>query len=156
MGQGVCAGDYDNDGDLDLIVTGYDAGNSPLTRVYRNDGGTLVNTAISNIVSVGEGSVAWGDYDNDGYLDLAVTGLNNGSRHFRIYHNNQNGTFTQAFADKGFSNGSVAWGDGNNDGNLDILVSGIQAIGAGTPTTEVYTGNEWSPEQVLADLKKLE
>lgn len=133
-------GDYDNDGDLDLVVAGEQGANAPLTRLYRNDHGTFVNSGAS-LINVTEASVAWGDYDNDGDLDLAITGIDAiGHRQFRLYQNNGGGSFSP-ISSTGVTavyKGSLAWGDYNNDGNLDLLVSGDNGS---SPVTVVYTGN---------------
>jgi hypothetical protein len=71
-GQGVCAGDFDNDGFEDLYVT-----NFGLNRLYRNDGhGRFSDVAMAAGVEVGGWSTgcAFGDYDGDGRLDLFVAG----------------------------------------------------------------------------------
>ncbi len=79
-------GDYDNDGDLDLLLAGSSTNDIRLAQVYRNDAGTL--TAIpSGLQGMRITSVAWGDYDNDGDLDIAAAGqTTNGYRSF-IYRN---------------------------------------------------------------------
>jgi hypothetical protein len=64
---------------------------------------------------------AWGDYDNDGFIDLFV---GNNSSPNALYHNNGDGTFSKMTnvapaLDRGYG---CAWGDFNNDGNLDLLV----------------------------------
>ena len=70
-GQGVCAGDVDNDGDEDLYVT-----NFGVNRLYRNDGGRFTDVAGPAGVAVDSWSTgcAFGDYDGDGWLDLYVAG----------------------------------------------------------------------------------
>jgi len=70
-GQGVCAGDFDNDGDEDLYVT-----NFGVNRLYRNEGGRFTDVATSAGVAVDSWSTgcAFGDYDGDGWLDLYVAG----------------------------------------------------------------------------------
>jgi len=129
--QGQLAwGDYDNDGDLDLLqvgAQGSDGSGPPYTQLYRNDGSngfTLVPTPFPNLR---DGSVAWGDYDNDGYLDVLLAGreTNGVTYHTEIYRNNGNGTFTLAQSFPGLAGGSVCWGDFNNDGRLDALISGF-------------------------------
>jgi hypothetical protein len=121
-GFGVAVGDYDNDGYEDVYITYLDGG----VLYHNNRDGTF--TDVTTKAGVGNGgrwgtSVAFGDYDNDGYLDLYVTNyvdidLNHlpafGSNQFcqyrgipvscgprglkgsrdRLYHNNGNGTFT--------------------------------------------------------------
>ena len=70
-GQGVCAGDFDNDGDEDLYVT-----NFGVNRLYRNEGGRFTDIATRAGVAVDSWSTgcAFGDYDGDGWLDLYVAG----------------------------------------------------------------------------------
>src|ERR1043165_428242 len=78
------------------------------------------------------GPTAWGDYDNDGDLDLAITGTT-GMYISRVYRNNGDGTFTDIKAGlAGVAGGGIAWGDYDNDGNLDLAV-------AGGDGTNVYT-----------------
>ncbi len=74
------------------------------------------------------GSVAWGDYDNDGRLDVLVAGCTDGTctaRTARVYHNNGSGNFTDANAGlPGVAYSAAAWGDYDGDGRLDILLAG--------------------------------
>jgi flagellar hook assembly protein FlgD len=125
-------GDYDNDGDLDVLLTGYSLFfGSYVSRVYRNDGGGAFATAAS-LSGAGEGSVAWGDYDNDGDLDILLTGWVRGPTAMvgvsKVYRNNGDGTFTDIAANlTGAYSSSVAWGDYDNDGDLDILLTGNSA-----------------------------
>jgi len=135
-------GDYDNDGDMDLIVSGYSMiMTGGTTRIYRNDGGVLVNSGISNIVQVGLSGLAWGDVNNDGWLDLVVTGSESIGYlpHFKVYTNNQNGTFTLSATHYGIGNSSVTLGDYNNDGKLDIVAIGLDA--SNYPLSLAYKGN---------------
>ncbi|MBI3193020.1 MAG: VCBS repeat-containing protein, partial [Ignavibacteriae bacterium] len=71
----VAWGDYDNDGDLDILITGYD-GNTEvhISKIYQNTGIGFTEAFEANLVAVQQGSVAWGDYDNDGDLDILLTG----------------------------------------------------------------------------------
>ena len=72
-------GDYENDGDLDVVVCGFDAQSTPRTILYQNDGDNRFSLVDSGLPNLGRGSMAWGDYDNDGYLDLLLIGANFGS-----------------------------------------------------------------------------
>lgn len=118
-------GDYDNDGDLDLLVPNYS--NSP-NFLYRNDGGGSFTRVMGDpVVTDANSSVGstWGDSDNDGDLDLFVANDNNQNN--ALYSNNGNGTFTKITTgnivnDGGRSNGS-AWGDYDNDGDIDLFVT---------------------------------
>ncbi len=117
-------GDYDNDGDFDLFVANWYGEDNQL---YQNDGdGTFSRIITGGIVNDGGNSVsgAWGDYDNDGHLDLYVT--NDWNENNYLYRNNGDGTFTRITEgdivnDGGRSNGA-AWADYNNDGFLDMFV----------------------------------
>jgi hypothetical protein len=115
-------GDYDNDGFLDLYVVRI----LKPSLLYRNLGnGTFVDVAFPARVTNEEAgrSAAWGDFDNDGYLDLFVA--NAGPD--RLYHNNGNGTFSEISLSAGLENPTPStggiWGDFNNDGYLDLLVT---------------------------------
>lgn len=124
--SGADWGDYDNDGDLDVIILGsYLPG-----RLYRNIGnGTFQDTGLS-FPALSQAMVQWGDYDNDGFLDVALAGLDsqvNSRTH--IYHNNGNGTFTDIMAGiGGVASGALAWGDYDNNGRFDLLVSGCDRV----------------------------
>ena len=71
---------------------------------------------------VAYGAAAWGDYDNDGHLDILLAGSGGAA----IYHNDGNNTFHDIGAGlNGVSYSSVAWGDYDNDGRLDFLLCGL-------------------------------
>src|SRR5262245_30172850 len=63
-------GDFDSDGDLDILLTGQTS-TGRVAIVYRNDGGSFVNIG-SPLTGVYFSSVAWGDYDNDGEIGRAA------------------------------------------------------------------------------------
>jgi hypothetical protein len=69
----VAWGDYDNDGDLDILLTGFDPDGNSVAKLYRNNGGGFGDSGVA-LTGVGASSVAWGDYDNDGDLDILLTG----------------------------------------------------------------------------------
>jgi uncharacterized repeat protein (TIGR01451 family) len=84
----VAWGDYDNDGDLDILLTGRDSSNSPLSRIYRNDGGGSFSDISAGLPGVDNSAVTWGDYDNDGDLDILLTGaVNFRTTLSRVYRN---------------------------------------------------------------------
>ena len=115
--------DYDNDGYLDLYIINF----YEQDELYHNNGdGTftdVTNQAGINIISIGnEIEADWGDYDNDGYLDLYICKY---YAENELYHNNGDGTFslvqTSAVRDIRDSE-SAAWVDYNNDGFIDLYV----------------------------------
>src|SRR6185295_15953857 len=120
-----------NDGYLDLGV----AQNSGASQLWKNSGDAT--NSFSNVsAAAGWNSflgsnaigIAWGDYDGDGYLDVAMA-YNSGVDE-TIVHNNQNGTFTKTtfLNGTGDDNWSVAWGDYDNDGKLDLAVGGNGSV----------------------------
>ena len=134
MGSGAAWGDYDNDGFPDLYLVNQPgpwgrpaAADAPASRLYHNNGdGTFTDVSeragVANRGGFGMGA-AWGDYDNDGFLDLYVTNFGRSV----LYHNNGNGTFSDVTDRAGVANHRWAatplWFDYDNDGRLDLYVS---------------------------------
>jgi enediyne biosynthesis protein E4 len=130
---GAAAFDYDNDGWMDILlvdgstVEDYRAGKCHPPRLYHNNhDGTFTDvSAKSGLNFCGWGyGVAIGDYDNDGWEDIYITGFN----HSALYRNNHDGTFTDVTAKAGVANAdrwgtSAAFGDYDNDGNLDLYMA---------------------------------
>lgn len=139
---GAAWGDYDGDGDLDLIITNLGQ-NSPNTRnlLYNNQGNGTFERITTGDVAEDLGhflSCAWIDYDNDGWLDLFLTVPSDDdpsptSVKSRLYHNQGDGTFRKvtqgSVVTDGGHTGGAAWGDYDNDGFLDLFVCfGVWAI----------------------------
>jgi enediyne biosynthesis protein E4 len=147
-GMGVAVADYDNDGDPDLLLTGYGG-----SHLFRNDGGHFTDvTRKAGVTKPAWGtSAAWFDYDRDGSVDLFIcnyldwTPQTNqvcgepGHRYSCdptyypgtasvLYHNNRNGTFTDVTAQAGVAHhngkalGVVVW-DMDGDGWPDFAVA---------------------------------
>jgi hypothetical protein len=134
MGAGVAWIDYNQDGyeDAFFVNGGYTPffhpKEPPQPALYRNnrDGTFSDVTAASKIHTDGTFffGVAVGDYDNDGYPDIYMTGY----RHSVLLHNNRDGTFTDVTEKAGVGNdgnwGTAAgWFDYDHDGKLDLLVA---------------------------------
>ena len=130
FGSGVAWLDYDNDGFLDLFFANganlKEGKPSPGNALWRNTGkGTFVETTGQAGVAGNGGfgtGVAVGDYDNDGRLDIYVTGYEANI----LYHNNGNGSFTDVTAKAGVKGGgwssSAGFFDYDCDGRLDLYV----------------------------------
>jgi enediyne biosynthesis protein E4 len=139
MGSGVALLDYDNDGRLDIFFANgaplsdptapgtipQKAGPRDWNRLYhQKEDGTFEDvTETAGLAGAGyDMGVAVGDYDNDGYEDLYVTGY--GGNH--LYHNNGHGKFADVTEASGTGGGgwstSAAWVDLDNDGRLDLVV----------------------------------
>ncbi|MCZ6803140.1 MAG: FG-GAP-like repeat-containing protein [Proteobacteria bacterium] len=103
--------------------------------MYRNDAGEFINIGAP-LIPVDDGSVAWGDYDNDGDLDILLTGSPGWES--KVYRND-NGNFVDIGANlTGVDGSSVTWGDYDNDGDLDILLTGDTATGG---VSKIYSNN---------------
>lgn len=132
----IAWGDYDNDGDLDLAVIGAEAGSYPKTAIYRNEGNDQFNEIDAGLTSINNGSISWGDYDNDLDLDLLITGTTNSGyngssgRITVVYRNDGNNSWASIGSFPGAWNGAGAWGDLDNDGDLDIVYVGGGASSA--------------------------
>ncbi|NQT61316.1 MAG: VCBS repeat-containing protein [Candidatus Marinimicrobia bacterium] len=121
-------GDYDNDGALDLFVA--NGGDGEANALYHNLGdGTFQRIYEGSIASEvnSSRSASWGDYDNDGYLDLYVGNSSDPNGTNSLYQNNGDGSFSAVsvgwivFDDD--ESGSVSWCDYDNDGDLDMYVA---------------------------------
>ena len=142
----VAWGDYDNDGDLDILLTGQGSDANGVAKVYRNDAGTF-NDISAGLTEVQQSRVAWGDYDNDGDLDILLTGQDDASNRVTKVYQNDGGTFNDISAGlTGVWRGSVAWGDYDNDGDLDILLTGED--GGDNRVTRIYRNDDYCAPDV--------
>jgi len=128
-------GDYDNDGDKDLVISGEASTMADYKLfVYRNDSNdvfTPINISFDSI----RGYVSWGDYDNDGDLDILVTGAINYNQPFTaIYENTGNDQFFDSGVALPQIFGESSFFDYDNDNDLDILVAGNEGIYPNTVT----------------------
>lgn len=128
----VACGDYDNDGRLDILLAGSSA-IGYVSQVWRNVGNGIFTNIGAGLPGVRAGSLAWGDYDKDGWLDILLAGAVSGTGGTNeIWRNLGDGIFTNINAGlPGIENvfgevpTSTVWGDYDNDGWLDILFTGM-------------------------------
>ena len=126
-GASLAWGDSDNDGDLDLAMSGNDDGGVARLWVAINDGTGLLQLTDTGLSGAAFGRVVWGDDDNDGDMDLLVSGVGLDQQNFVSVYRNTGGSFTDAGAGmQGALFAEADWGDYDGDGDLDVLVGGGQ------------------------------
>ena len=150
-------GDIDNDGDLDLVLSGCTSASTwtctnSISKIYINNGSTLTENSAwqSNLTGMSSGSLVFGDINNDGNLDLALAGCSSGGGYAeqcssyvaKIYINNgttftENQTWEQNLTGVNLEQGTLAFGDIDNDGNLDLALVGADS----TTKNGIYINN---------------
>ena len=143
----VARADFDNDGYLDVVLLRGGWEKPMRLSLLRNKGNSTfedVTMAAGLGEPIASETAVWGDYDNDGLIDLFVGGeykkpFPDGSRaqpdprnRCRLYHNEGNGTFKDVAAKLGVAEEQctkgAAWGDYDGDGRLDLFVSNMNAL----------------------------
>jgi len=121
-------GDYDEDGFEDLLLTGFSESASESSDLFTNN---QVNSFIqesSFLQDLSASSIDFGDLDNDGLLDIFLTGLNGSTKYIQYYRNAESGgnySFsTVAVSMENIFDGDIALGDYDNDGDLDVFQVG--------------------------------
>jgi hypothetical protein len=140
--EGIVLVDYDNDGDIDLIVDDHGFG----VDILSNNGAGQFSAVDNTITGLPTGGTtgdyaAAGDFNSDGFVDICVRRQSSGD----LFINNGNGTFTEdAFNQNAVNNnkGGVLWADFDNDGDLDLFWtdSGTNQIWRNDNGTLVATG----------------
>jgi sugar lactone lactonase YvrE len=134
--------DLNKDGWIDLVVSGFSASlKIPETKVYMNiDGEYFDSTTDYGLPQLASTKMAWGDLDNDGDIDLAISGLDSKDNYiFSVYHrenNKDNFVKESQFMNSGymnmnsgFINGDLKIVDVDLDGDNDIVFNGKTASG---------------------------
>jgi hypothetical protein len=123
-GGSVEWGDFDADGDLDLVVAGSDKiGGANQTTILRNDAGTFVDID-AGLAGLQNPLTQWGDLDGDGDLDLLLSGSAGVIAGDQVHlYRNEDGAFTQV--ELPFQKGlNAMFADFDGNGSLDVLASG--------------------------------
>ena len=161
-GSGVAILDYDRDGWMDIfLVNGMELdpkqrkGAPPTSHLFRNNhDGTFTDVTVkAGLVSTGWGQgVCVGDYDNDGFDDIYVTGYGKN----RLFHNQGDGTFREVGEQAGVAGSGKEWGTGcafvdyDRDGKLDLMVSNYVHFDlAATPAPGAEAGCMWKGAPVM-------
>lgn len=152
--SGLALGDYDNDGDLDIAIAGY-SNSGRVIKLYRNDGkGNNTHKFIedtirqNNLTAIGDSSrgsaLDWGDYNNDGLIDLLIAGYDGSTRITKIYKNTGISFIDSGIALTGIDGDNGAQGfakfcDYDNDGDLDLAIAGTNGS---TMIAKIYRNDD--------------
>ena len=126
-------GDFDNDQDLDVVISGDLIFGNNITKIYENttEAGSqnisFQEYAEANLPGVKDGSTTFIDFDSDGDLDLLLSGFDNvGNRVFAMYENVEQGAWPEVETNlPEMTDTEIEFGDFNGDGLSDLLISGI-------------------------------
>jgi hypothetical protein len=137
--------DLNLDGYLDLVTIGSDSVQSLALRVYLNNSNYILTSSLtwnSEIYGVTAGAIDFADYNDDGYEDFALTGLNSSGDLVSYIATNAINTFIVSGGHMltGVYYGRPTWGDYDSDGDWDLLISGLSstADGGSIPFTGLY------------------
>ena len=143
FGGGLAFADLNGDGADELAVTGSQYGPAfveGLTALYSNDGACGFTRATTQFPPIAGHSIAFGDENQDGRLDLLVDGLDGElsavEGHTFIFSQRPDGSFEATTQQAGSLFGNSLWLDVNGDGLLDVLSMGVSLYG--TPILRVY------------------
>ncbi len=136
-------GDIDNDGDLDIVIIGYD-GNTSLADVFINNNDGTFTAAGAGLPPVYSGDVQFADINGDGNLDIGITGvnLNNSTDLAKLFLGDGNGNFTEVTGVNlpPINFGHIKFADYDNDGDQDFVLSGWNDIPNAT-YTKIWKNN---------------
>jgi len=150
--------DVDEDGDEDVILSGRGSTNLTTTNLYINDGNGVFSEVSTSIVNLNHGDMDHGDIDNDGDLDLIISGqllISSYVPYTHFYENDGTGNFSELTSTNiiGLYDGTVKLGDFDLDSDLDLFTTGkdindskqtilYENDGAGNFTLETTTSFE--------------
>jgi len=159
-------GDIDGDGDIDVAAIGTGRQNINNTNVdfpqlllLRNQTienknakfgnffyyGSIYNTQNLILDSIEKGDIKLVDFNNDGLLDITVTGLDAKANPLTKFYLNEGGfgnfTLSRNSSIPQLQNSALSWGDANGDGSMDLVISGNKTVGS---TTGIYLNNQGS------------
>jgi len=130
--------DIDDDGDLDLVLTGIANDIGKVSKLYTNDGfGNFTEVDEVPFDKVSNSTTTFSDIDGDGDQDLLITGENNQQERIaKLYSNDGDGNFSEIQEPnlEGVLAGSVAFVDVDNDGDDDLVIAGTGEASLGIST----------------------
>ncbi len=133
-------GDFDDDGDPDLLTTGLVTNSStPITMLYRNDGSAFTEI-VSGLPNLKQGSISWVDYDGDQKLELQLSGQSTSGGVSHLYRYQAGGFVEMPIITPDYLRLSQ-WADYDQDGDLDLLSSTNLYRNDAGGFTLLYAGN---------------
>ena len=155
LGSIVSFADYDNDGWMDVVMGG---NGSPEGLYHNNRDGTYTDvTEDAGLKPKGfTQGLAWGDYNNDGLLDLYISRGGGATMTNTLYRNTGNGTFSDVTSSAGVNDDTntwaAVWGDYDNDGLIDLFVArpGTSDIGVGNANILYHNNGDGTFTDVAA------
>lgn len=140
--------DINNDNYLDIFICGSNTIKPAFSSIYYNISGSQFTKSQITFDALNFAAADWGDYDNDGDLDLLISGRTDNAYPTaisKIYQNNLKNGFVNINAGLvGLYGGTADWYDYDNDGDLDIITTGID--NEGNINTHLYTNSNGSFE----------
>lgn len=142
VGGTLAIADYNSDGTIDLLVSGYNGDATPIwqTILMRNNSGAtfVFNGTLADYT---DGHAAWADFNGNGRYDLVLTGSKFPLVHATLYKDNGSGFADSGYPLPGIINGNVSWVDFNDDGKPDLFINGLPE-GSSTPIGNLYQNDE--------------
>jgi predicted nucleotidyltransferase len=124
----IAFADIDGDTDQDVLITGQNASNQSIAKLYTNDGnGNYIEMTGTPFEGVRHSSIAFADIDGDNDQDLLITGKNNSNQTIaKLYTNDGNGNYTAMTSTPfdGVFYSSIAFADIDGDNDQDVLITG--------------------------------
>lgn len=121
-------GDYNHDGEPDILVTGKLKDKELATIIYKNNGNGTFTRIVTDVPGVYDGCARWADFDGDKKLDILITG-NDGKEPVTAIYKYENGSYVLLRQFTPVENSAAACADFNNDGKVDFFVTGKNKYG---------------------------
>ncbi|MDA3944189.1 MAG: VCBS repeat-containing protein [Bacteroidetes bacterium] len=135
--------DFNKDGRMDIIITGLGTEGQQIAGLYLQQSNGMFQLSRQEIPALINGSVQFGDFDNDRDEDVLITGKDRQGRLQTFVLVNQDGQLQQqAFGLPGVVNGEASWKDANKDGYFDIFITGM-AYNAAVSSLYVFRNGEY-------------
>jgi len=153
----IVTADIDNDGDLDIIVSGETGGPVVRNAIFINNSGAYTLQGSENVITPGHfADIKMGDIDGDGDMDVIFNGNSNGDMGKGIALNDGSGNFTRSTLDVTAATISCGFADFDNNGLLDYYVIGNGTDNTGTLFFQNVDGTFTKDQSSFTDLNLID